>query len=129
MTSDTLRAALANICDAATLTEAHVLAADALSPTPEPPPRPVRKFAEAQTLAGLTTDAWRIVARTADGETVWDIPVDEVKMFKMQRDKGRITSAQRREGDHFLILARLVRAIPAPEPPKPRHISSVWKRF
>jgi hypothetical protein len=102
-----LRSVLEHVLKASDLTEAHLIAAEALAPMPTP--KPPREYEEAQTLADLDPHAWRIVGRQVEGRPRYTIPADEVPMFQHLRDDGLITSAQAHREGHCLILARRLR--------------------
>lgn len=100
------RSALYSIAEAPTLNVAHRIAANALAP----PPKPLKEYAEAQTLADLDPHAWRIVGRhIGDKPPRYTIPGDEVSTFRRLRDDGLITSTLALRGDYRLILARRLR--------------------
>jgi hypothetical protein len=102
-----LRSAMQLVLQARNLAEAHLIAIEALValPTPKPP----REYEEAQTLADLDPNAWRIVGRQVEGRPRYTIPADEISKFQHLRDAGLITSAQAHREGHCLILARRLR--------------------
>lgn len=104
-----LRSIIRDAQHADTLDRTRAILETALAPQPKPP----REYAEAQTLADLTPDAWRIVGRHGiwDDFPRWVIPLDEIKTFQHLRDEGLISSALKRVGEDQLILARRVRDV------------------
>jgi hypothetical protein len=102
-----LRVAMELVLKASDITEAHLIADEALVPLPTP--KTPRQYEEAQSLADLDPHAWRIVGRQVEGRPRYTIPADEISKFQHLRDAGLITSAQAHREGHCLILARRLR--------------------
>lgn len=68
----------------------------------------------AEFLSDLRKDGWHIVAERKRVHAVgspWSymLPANEVKQFHRDRDVGKIISAQRLDGDRFVVVAKLAR--------------------